>query len=145
MATYTLGDPYAPPPQLTGVGNNPYAAMQPYMQNPFGQQGWGQWSAPSDEISRAYFSKNPQAAIRLYSQAAGGSPGGNLEQFMQQLAAMEYDKYIQENLKPGGENLHFTDRLTPALKQQGWAQWQAQTPHQRGENFNLYGGAGRYS
>ncbi len=122
---------------------NPYAAMQGYLSNPYGQQGWGQWAPPTDEVSRSYFSKNPQAAIRLYSQAAGGSPGGNLEKFMQQLAALQYDQYISENLKPGGENLHFTDRLTPELKQQGWAQWQGQTAAQRGENANMFMGAGR--
>lgn len=124
---------------------NPYAAMAGYLSNPFAQGDWGQWAPPTDEVSKAYYSKNPQGAMGLFSRAAGGSMGGNLEAFMKQLAQQQYEQYISQNLKPGGENLHYTDMLTPQLKQQGWQQWQSQTPYQRGENANLYMGAGRRS
>ena len=114
---------------------NPYAQMQGYLRNPFGPQDWGQWAPPTDETSRAFYSKNPQGAMALFSRAAGGTPGGSLEQFMKMLAATQYDQYIADNLKPGGENLFYTDRLTPALRDQGWRQWQSQTAYQRGENY----------
>lgn len=124
---------------------NPYAALMSggYMSNPFAQQGWGQWRMPTDETQRGYYEKNPQEAYALYAQAAGGSPGGNLEQFIRQAFGNVRARGIYNSMQPGNEGRMFVDELTPELRQQQWQQWQAQTPYQRGENPNMFMGAGR--
>lgn len=128
---------------------NPYGPIQQYLRtNPYGPQGWGQWQQPTDEFSKSFYSKNPQGAIGLYSRAYGGSPGGNLERFLREALGAEYERYMEQNLKPGGENMFFTDRLTDRFGQQARQQWQGQTAYQRGENYGYIpgvGGAGRRS
>lgn len=122
------GLPPAPPPATPQGIANPYAPGQA-------------WQSPTDETTRTYYTRNPQEAMSLYARAAGGSLGGNLERFIRQAFGDLWSDYTRANQTQDG--LMFTDTLTPEKRNELWGQWRAQTPRQRGENDNLFGGAGR--
>lgn len=131
MADMTFG----PPPTQA----NPYDAYAA-LRNPYTGFAWQQ---PSGEIERSYYNTNPGQAVSLFARAGGGSMGGSLEKFLRSLQGDLFADYVQQNQQPGGEKLAFTDTLTPERAQQAWAQWQGQNPYARGENHNIFAGAGR--
>jgi hypothetical protein len=130
------------------LDGNPYAPYAAALQARYGQgqytnpyARWQYWRPVTDETQRTYYTKNPDEAELLFAQGFGGSAGGNLEDFIRHQAQLQRAEYIRQNMdKP---DLARSDTLTPELAAHYWDQWQSQTPYQRGENANLFAGAGR--
>lgn len=139
------GGPVAEP---VGGGGNPYAPYAAALQARYGQgqytnpyATWQYWRPVTDELQRSYYTANPDEAELLFAQGYGGAAGGNLEAFIRKQAQLQRADYIRQSMdKPG---LARSDTLTPDLAARYWDQWQAQTPYQKGENANLFAGAGR--
>ena len=66
-----------------------------------------------------------------------------MERFIRQAPPDLFADYNRGKWNEQNTNRMFVDTLNGDLRNQLWQQWQAQTPHQRGENYNLFGGAGR--
>lgn len=131
---------------------NPYAVFSPYFSTirEYGPKDYLQWrnpysgnvfQNPQDELEKAYYTKNPNEANSLYARAFGGSAGGNLEAFIRKAMADHWADYTKANQTQ--PELMYTDTLTPDFAKRQWDQWQSQTPYEKGENANLFAGAGR--
>jgi hypothetical protein len=121
---------------------NPYDAYAG-LRNPYTGFDWQQ---PTGEFDRSYYNTNPGQAVSPWARAGGGSLGGSLEKFLRSLQGDLFADYVTRNqaeIAQGKPGLAFTDTLTPDRARQAWAQWQGQNPYARGENPNLFAGAGR--
>jgi hypothetical protein len=141
-------DPYAPLPtnipvpepvgqyQVAPPGG--WQKTYPSWRNPYNT--WAEWQVPREESQRFAFEKNPQAAYQLYTRALGGSPGGDLERFMQSQFGKVWAEYLRKTTdlnQPVGKM--FVDNLEGSTANQMRREWQGQNPYARGENFATMG------
>lgn len=112
------------------MATNPYAP--PVVQNPYAN--WSTWRQPQDEAARQYYTNSPREPYELFS-SAWGSPNGNLQKFFQSQFGNVWAEYMRQTEDPTKLDLQFSDTLDRQLGDRMQAQWQAQTPYQRGENY----------